>query len=47
LYPVSVVVVIGILIRAWWWLIVKRSIPWRDRRYAIDRKGVITPSPAP
>jgi glycosyltransferase involved in cell wall biosynthesis len=47
LYPVSVVVVIGILIRAWWWLIVKRSIPWRDRRYAIDRKGAITPSPAP
>jgi chlorobactene glucosyltransferase len=46
LYPMSVVVVIGILARAWWWLIVERSIPWRDRRYPIDRRGVITP-PSP
>ncbi len=47
LYPVSVVLVIAILARAWWWLIVKRSIPWRDRRYPINRSGVITMSAEP
>lgn len=47
LYPVSVVVVIGILARAWWWLIVERSIPWRNRRYSIDRKAVITTPSTP
>ncbi|NOX59529.1 MAG: glycosyltransferase [Planctomycetes bacterium] len=40
-YPLSVCVVIGILIRSWWWLIVRRSIPWRNTRYVIDRQATI------
>jgi glycosyltransferase involved in cell wall biosynthesis len=36
LYPVSAVLVTGILCRAWWWLVVRRSIPWRGRRYRIN-----------
>jgi hypothetical protein len=41
LYPLSVVVVTGILLRAWWWLVVRRSVAWRGRRYAIDRSARI------
>jgi len=41
LYPLSVVLVIGVLLRSWWWLIVRRSVVWRNRRYAIDRHGKI------
>lgn len=41
LYPLSAIVVIRILLRAGWWLVVRRSVPWRDRSYAIDRRGVI------
>jgi cellulose synthase/poly-beta-1,6-N-acetylglucosamine synthase-like glycosyltransferase len=29
LYPVSVVMVIGILLRAWWWIVTHRPILWR------------------
>jgi hypothetical protein len=41
LYPVSVCVVIDILLRALWWLGVRRSVDWRGRRYSIDRHAVI------
>lgn len=41
LYPVSVLGVVAILVRAWWWLVVCRCIPWRGRRYSIDRHGAI------
>ncbi|MCH7871503.1 MAG: hypothetical protein IID33_07365, partial [Planctomycetes bacterium] len=40
-YPLSVCVVIRILIRSWWWLTVKRRIPWREHHYAIDGRGRI------
>jgi hypothetical protein len=39
LYPVSVIFVIVILWRAWWWLSVARSVPWRMTRYPITRDG--------
>ncbi len=41
-YPLSVVLVIRILARSWWWLIVKRRIPWRNTVYRIGREGVIS-----
>lgn len=41
LYPLSVFVVMGILLRAWWWLTVRRSVAWRGTRYAIDRSARI------
>jgi len=41
LYPVSVVVVMRILARAWWWLMVRRAVRWRNTFYAIDRRGNI------
>jgi chlorobactene glucosyltransferase len=41
LYPVSVLFVIAILVRAWWWLTVRRSVPWRERAYTIDARGGI------
>jgi len=40
-YPLSVCVVVRILAQAWWWLVIRRSIPWRNTRYAIDGKGRI------
>ncbi len=40
-YPLSVCVVVRILARAWWWLTIRRSIPWRNTRYRIDRQGRI------
>ncbi len=40
-YPLSVCVVVRILVRSWWWLVIKRSIPWRNTRYTIDRRGRI------
>lgn len=40
-YPLSVCVVIRILARSWWWLTISRSIPWRNTRYTIDRRGRI------
>lgn len=41
LYPVSVVLVIMILARAWWWLMIRRSVSWRGTTYAIDRAARI------
>lgn len=41
LYPLSVIVVIRILAQAWWWLIVRRRVPWRDRVYTTDSRGGI------
>jgi chlorobactene glucosyltransferase len=43
-YPLSVILVIGILCRAWWWLRVSRSVPWRTTRYPITRDGRILPA---
>ncbi len=40
-YPLSVLVVILILARSWWWLTIKRRIPWRHTYYTIDRRGRI------
>ena len=40
-YPLSVCVVVRILARSWWWLTISRSIPWRDTKYTIDRRGRI------
>ncbi len=40
-YPVSVLVVMRILVLAWWWLMVRRSVGWRQTRYRIDRRGRI------
>jgi len=41
LYPLSVILVLRILWRAWWWLAVRRSIRWSTTEYEIDGKGVI------
>lgn len=41
LYPLSVVLVMRILWRAWWWLTVKRSIPWSTTVYRINGEGTI------
>jgi len=41
LYPWSVLIVMRILARSAWWLIVRRRVPWRNREYTIDRRGVI------
>ncbi len=41
LYPLSVIVVMRILWRAWWWLTVKRSIPWSTTVYRVNGQGVI------
>jgi hypothetical protein len=43
LYPASVLVVAAILVRAWWWLTVRRSVPWRERAYTIDARAHIVP----
>lgn len=43
LYPLSVLFVIAILVRAWLWLAVRRSVPWRERTYPIDARGGIIP----
>ncbi len=40
-YPLSVCVVVRILAQSWWWLTIRRSVPWRDTRYTIDRRGRI------
>ncbi len=40
-YPLSVCVVMRILAQSWWWLTIRRSIPWRNTRYTIDRRGKI------
>ncbi len=40
-YPLSVCVVVRILARSWWWLTIRRSIPWRNTRYTIDCRGRI------
>lgn len=44
LYPVSVVMVCGILLQALWWLVVRRRVQWRTTQYAIDVKGQIIQS---
>lgn len=41
LYPLSTIVVIRILAQAWWWLVVRRQVPWRDRVYTTDPRGTI------
>lgn len=41
LYPVSVLVVIRILARAWVWLVWRRSVTWRRTHYAIDGRATI------
>lgn len=41
LYPLSVILVMGILCRAWWWLAIRRSVPWSATIYRINRKGAI------
>ncbi len=41
LYPLSVLMVAAILVRAWWWLTVRRRVPWRERAYNIDARGGI------
>ncbi len=50
-YPLSVVLVIRILARAWWWLTVRRRVCWSNTVYGIDGKAVIVGScvsvPAP
>ncbi len=46
-YPLSVCVVIRILAQSWWWLTIRRSIPWRNTRYSIDGRGRIVETPAP
>ena len=40
-YPLSVCVVVRILAKSWWWLTIKRRIPWRDTGYKIDGMGRI------
>jgi len=40
-YPLSVCIVVRILVQSWWWLRIRRSIPWRNTRYTIDRRGRI------
>ena len=40
-YPLSVCVVVRILARSWWWLTIKRNIPWRNTHYTIARRGRI------
>lgn len=40
-YPLSVVLVMRILWRAWWWLTIKRSVSWSETTYRIDRHGAI------
>jgi cellulose synthase/poly-beta-1,6-N-acetylglucosamine synthase-like glycosyltransferase len=39
LYPVSVVVTMGILLLAWWWLAVRRCVTWRGRSYRINESA--------
>ncbi|MFQ5591560.1 MAG: glycosyltransferase family 2 protein [Phycisphaerae bacterium] len=41
LYPFSVLLVILILCRAWWWLTVKRVICWSGTTYRINNRGQI------
>ncbi|MCA9310198.1 MAG: glycosyltransferase [Phycisphaerales bacterium] len=44
-YPLSVLLVTGILLHAWWWLVVRRRITWRGVHYRIDRHARIQPAP--
>lgn len=46
LYPIALVLAIGIFIRAWWWLTSGRVVTWRGTRYQIDRTGRIVPPTA-
>ncbi|MBI4582206.1 MAG: glycosyltransferase [Planctomycetes bacterium] len=41
LYPISALLVLGILARAWWHLEVRRTVTWRNTTYAIDRRARI------
>lgn len=45
IYPLSVLMVIGILARAWWSLAVRRQIGWRDTCYPIDARAQIARQP--
>ena len=46
LYPLALLLAIGIFIRAWWWLTTGRIVAWRGTRYQIDRTGHIVPPAA-
>lgn len=41
LYPLSVVVVVGLLARATWWLSLKRVVGWRNTWYRLDGRAMI------
>lgn len=41
LYPLAVVAVMRILCRSWWWITIKRAIPWKTTIYRIDGRGAI------
>ena len=39
LYPASVVIVAGIVLQAFWWLVVRQQVGWRLNTYTIDRRA--------
>jgi glycosyltransferase involved in cell wall biosynthesis len=39
LYPLALLLSIGIFVRAWWWLTTGRIVTWRGTSYQIDRTG--------
>lgn len=41
LYPLSVVMVVGLLTRAAWWLSLKRVVGWRKTYYHLDSRAMI------
>lgn len=41
LYPLSVLVVVALLVRATWWLSVKRIVGWRKTYYNLDSRAMI------
>jgi chlorobactene glucosyltransferase len=41
LYPLSVVVVVALLLRATWWLSIKRIVGWRTTYYNLDSRAMI------
>jgi chlorobactene glucosyltransferase len=46
LYPLSVLIVLRILAGAWWQLLIRRRVRWRNTSYAIDRAGrIVAPAP--
>jgi len=41
LYPISVVVVVALLARAFWWMLIRRMIGWRKTYYTLDSRAMI------